>query len=158
MYGIFIGLFLMYVTWVLHKNRHDLRALYNTVKKQHGNYRGIIVTIEILLKMYWIQFVQYINRISTETSFQRNTVIISYVLNGHLYKIPIKYSKGPKKIVKITDEYHQDVTLEILPYLGPHQDWHGKNFTPVFWGKNKLHFHLHTEHVKSFEKDENIQV
>ena len=82
--------------------------------------------------------------------------IIKYKLKGKVYKLVVKPSRGPKKILQILDKDGVSVLDNIAPYLGPENNFHGKQFTPVFFGFDKLIFELSDGKRKIFEKNEKI--
>lgn len=114
------------------------------------------ISCKMIVKMYWLNFLQWIN-----TSIQhvdKHTAIVSYVLNGRLYRIAVKERRGPCDILLVTDENDESVMDEIIPFYGPNYDWHGFRFTPQFWNKSKLHFELADGTSQTFEHNEDIVI
>jgi len=142
-----------------YNNFRDLNALVATKykdKKAWNQHKIILVSLQMVAKMYWIQLMQWIN-----TSIQhidRHTAIVSYVLNGKLYRIAVRERRGPSDVRVIRDENHEIVTDEILPFYGPNCDWHGFQFTPQFWNKNELHFELTDGSSLSFQHNQDIKL
>ena len=54
------------------------------------------------------------------------TYQINYAINGRMYKLLVKQKRGPKPVLLISDEEMNDVTDEIIPFMGPSYDWYGK--------------------------------
>ncbi len=50
---------------------------------------------------------------------------LTYTYRGHEYKIILPIVNGPQKIYYVTDQYGNDCTSYIMPYLGPNQNFHG---------------------------------
>jgi len=131
------------------------RELNKLVSKQYKTVGMILyVSICMVLKMYWMNFLQWSNN-SIEVLNKKN-ISISYVLNGKLYKLLVKAKKGPNLVLLVTDENNEDVTDLVLPYLGPNNDWHHNFFKPCFWDKKFLCFELSCGEMKSFKEDDTI--
>lgn len=135
----------------------QFRGLNRLVSTQ---YRGILMIIWVSLcmiaKMYWMNFLHWANNTIEHKDYR--TVIVSYVLNGKLYSMVTQPKRGPSDVLLITDEDHNDLSDQVLPFLGPEHDWHGKKFTPSFWDKKSLTFELAIGETKTFTIDEVIQI
>ena len=133
------------------------RELNKFVATRYKTIGAILwVSCCMVAKMYWINFLQWAN--NTIEHIDNKNTIVSYVLNGKLYRFVVKAKKGPTNVLLITDENLTDVSDDILPFLGPSQDWHGKDFTPSFWKKESLTFELATGDQKTFRNNEKIEV
>jgi len=114
------------------------------------------VSLCMVAKMYWMNFLQWCN--NSIEHIDNKTVVISYVLQGKLYKIVVKPRKGPNSVLLVLDEENNDISDLVLPFLGPNQDWHKKEFTPHFWGKKTISFELSTGEQKTFSEHDTIQL
>jgi len=138
------------------------RELNRLVGTQHtgtryrDTFKVFCISSTMILKMFWVNFLQKINN-SVEYP-DKNFAIVSYVLDGRMYKVVVARRKGPVLVLTVKDENHQDVFNQIIPFLGPHRDWHGRAFSPDYWGKETLVFHLATGEIKSFHKHEVIKL
>ena len=132
----------------------QLNKLVSTHYKTVGSI--LWVSICMVVKMYWINFLQWSN--NTIEIVDSKTVCISYVLQGKLYKMIVKIRKGPSDILLVTDEDSNDITDTILPYLGPQQDWHKREFKPLFWEKKMLNFELASGEQISFSENDVIKI
>jgi len=70
---------------------------------------------------------------------------IQYMYHGSFYKIRVisksKSSDTSSFIIdKIFNECGEDISLDILPYLGPKYDFHGIQYTPIDFGHRKMTF------------------
>ena len=110
--------------------------------------------LKLAIAIFWIMFVQKINK--SVVTHRNKHLIHHYAANGRLYKIAIKPRKGPHNVLLVTDENSEDVTEEVIPFVGPNNDWHGKSFTPTFWDKKSLTFEMHTGETKHFTQEEDI--
>jgi hypothetical protein len=108
----------------------------------------------MIIKMYWMNFLHWAN--NSIEHVDNKTAIISYVLNGKLYRMVVKSKKGPSAVLLITDEESNDISDTILPFIGPYHDWHGKNYTPSFWNKKSLTFEFSNGEQKTFMENEVI--
>jgi hypothetical protein len=78
-------------------------------------------------------------------SLDRNRFLVSYVVRGKVYRMIVRPMRGPSPVIQVISDDQQDVTSEVLPYLGPQYDWHGTavNFESTFKSK-RLTFNLST--------------
>lgn len=133
------------------------KSLNSLVETQHKNPVKIFtVSMSMVCKMWWINFLQKIDK-SIE-SIDKNRVAITYVLDGRIYKFLTKRRKGPALVLLVTDQEENDVSEQVLPYLGPARDWHGHVFRPDFWDKDKLTFELSTGESRSFSRQDEIDL
>jgi hypothetical protein len=75
-----------------------------------------------------------------------------------MYKMLVKAKRGPRKIICCVDENFQDRTDTLNAYFGPNEDFHGKAFTPEFFGCESLTFSLANGDEKTFSKYEPVIV
>ena len=105
-------------------------------KKQVFNiaklFFGVIVTT-----MYYNMLNFLFNNVK---KIKFNTYVVTYTINGKLYKFIAKPTRGPSRVVQISNEMQIDVTDEILPYMGPNYDWYGIKLYPTFFNYNTLVF------------------
>lgn len=118
------------------------RQLNHLVSSQYKNI-GMIVWISfgLIFKSMYVTFIQKLNK--NLKKIDKNTYELSYIINGQLYKLIVKQRKGPKNVIQVIDEEDNDLTENMLSYLGPHENFHGnKDITPFYFGKKKLVFFL----------------
>lgn len=116
-----------------------------------GNCKAMYITTKLICKMLWIMFLQYIN--STMRKVDRKTSELTYVIAGRKYKLLVKPRRGPSPILQISNEKLEDITNEILPYMGPQYDWHGQKFTPKYFGCKSLTFECSDGNSQAFKED-----
>jgi len=135
----------------------DIKTLTSEVAVIHKSTGAIICnTLDVLRKKLWFDFLQRIN--NSITRVDKNTSILTYTLDGRLYKTVLDHRKGPPLVLLVTDESGDDLTSEVVPFLGPKRDWHRRDFTPKFWNKELLEFELATGENKEFQNDEVIRL
>lgn len=119
---------------------------------------GMILWVSccMVAKMYWMNFLHWAN--NSIEHVDHKTAIISYVLNGKLYRTVVKAKRGPASVLLVTDSEQNDVSDQVLPFMGPGQNWHGQEFTPSFWKKNSLTFELASGENKTFTEHEKIEI
>jgi hypothetical protein len=134
---------------------HNFQQLNKIVKKNHkGVGKVLCMAIEIIYKKCWFKFSHWIN--NTIERYDKNTSILTYYLDGRIYKIVLDHRKGPPLVLLVTDGDGEDVTTTVVPFLGPKRDWHKREFTPYFWEKSLLSFELSNGENKTFKNDEII--
>jgi len=135
----------------------DIKSLTSEVGEIHKSTGAIICnTLDVFRKKLWFNFLQRIN--NSITRVDKNTSILTYTLDGRLYKTVLDHRKGPSLVLLVTDETGEDLTSEVVPFLGPKRDWHRRDFTPKFWNKELLEFELSTGENKEFQNDEVIRL
>lgn len=117
------------------------KKLNKLVKTQHSNSCMIVlVSLKMILKALYISLIQYLNQ--TIIKLDKNMYEKTYVVNGKMYKMIIMPSRGPSPVLQISNEKNEDVTEDILAYLGPEHNWHYTYFTPKFFNYESLTFQL----------------
>jgi hypothetical protein len=135
-----------------------IKSLKRLVESQHKNILKIMwVTFCIILKTFYISICQYLNR--SVSRLDKNTYEVSYSINGILYKMIVKPRRGPKCIIEAVDEHDNDITPELLAYMGPMENFHGgTEITPTFLNKQKITLNLTNGNEITFEGDQVINM
>ena len=113
-----------------------------------------LVSISMIFKSYYLSFIQYIN--NSVKKLDKNTYEVSYVINGKLYKMVVRPSRGPAPILSVKNEHEINIIDDILPYLGPNNDWFNKKYNPRFFNHDVLKFELSSGEIKIFKETEYI--
>ncbi len=86
----------------------------------------------------------------------KNTYGMPYFHNMSWYKFPIIIKRGPKScITSIIDGKGNDVTSEVLPYMGPNMDFYSLSLSVKDLGYDKLTFIIDDEEMTF---DDNIKL
>jgi hypothetical protein len=120
------------------------RRLNNLVSTRHQTAWAVFYhSLCLLCNLFYLSFLQYMN--SAIISLDRNRFLVSYVVRGKVYRMIVRPMRGPSPVIQVISDDQQDVTSEVLPYLGPQYDWHGTavNFESTFKSK-RLTFNLST--------------
>jgi hypothetical protein len=135
---------------------HGVKALRMLVSTQYTNIAKILwVMFVIICKTIYINVCQKLNK--SIRRIDKNTYEISYVVNGILYKMIVKPTKGPKCIIEAVDENDNDITQEFMSYFGPMENFHGNHTTPRFFSKQKITLSLITGDELTFDENEIMQ-
>lgn len=133
------------------------RKLNKLVGTKYNGYFTILrISICMITKALWINILQYCN--SSITKINKKTYELSYVLNGKLYKILIENKTGPRKVLLVSDETQTDISYLVTPYLGPKEDFHGRDMTPKFFNRKELIFELSNGEEIIFKENDKIIV
>ena len=136
---------------------HQFREVNRLVESRYKSLATIVwVSCSMIAKMYWLNVVQWANTVIEHVDSKN--IIVSYVVHGKLYKMHLKMRRGPTQVLLVTDQNGEDVTDDVLPFLGPAQDWHGKFYTPSFWKREILNFEMATGIQKIFQENEKIDL
>lgn len=131
------------------------RVVARTTKHKHA-CTVLVVSAWMVAQTLWIQFLQWIN--TSVVQLDKRSYSVSYVINGRVYKFVVAACKGPPHVKLVWDEYGEDVTDEVVPYMGPSNNWYGQNFSPDFWRRKTLMFHMTDGTVRPFHGNESILV
>lgn len=161
----FDGPKIIYNTFIPRYER--FRSLNRLVASRHpknGNWKERLLTngaifvdsISILSKYMYRNAVQWAT--DNVKMIDKNTYEISYVIDGRMHKMITGINRGPKKILQISDHSREDVTDLVHAYTGPRGNWHGHEFTPLFFKRQSLTFELHDGTEITFKDDEVIDL
>lgn len=165
LFHIFSGLLLLNIIYFRNcfincgkyiKNKYsrfrELNKLVSTQEKV--NYKIIWISFGMLLQVFYISLIQKLNK--SLHPVNNRTYLLTYTINGNLYKIYIDKRRGPTKVLLIIDKNNNDITQLIEPYLGPNQDFHNRKFTPQKLGYDQLTFHLSDGSNKIYNENDVI--
>ena len=117
-------------------------CLNNLVSTQHRTALSIFShSLRLLCRVFYISLLQYLN--SSVIRLGTNQYIITYVVNGKLYRLLVKPKRGPSPVIQVINEEQEDVTSEVLPYMGPCYNWHNNDMKfNSFFNSETLTFNM----------------
>ena len=95
---------------------------------------------------------------NTVIQVEGNKYIITYIIKGKTYKMTVKLTRGPRKVLLVYDEKRDDISDIVFPYLGPEENWHGDIYTPKFFNKNEIVFELSNGEERLFKQNDEIKL
>ena len=135
--------------------RNKLKSLYDLVATRHNSrFMIVFVSTKMLTQSFYQSLVQYLD--NSVVKIDKNKYELTYIINGKLYKKIIMPERGPIPVISIINENGCDVTDQILPYMGPNNNFHNENFFPTFFGHKKLIFEMSNGDTKIFDENEKI--
>jgi hypothetical protein len=155
---IFYGIFTIYGLCLIQSSvrTKSYEPLLKPYKKFKLYSNISLVGLKTLSKYSYIKFLQYLN--SNVKKIDKNTYELTYIINENVYKMIVSPKRGPSPVLQIIDHNMNDVTEEILPYLGPNYDWHGKKFSIDFFNKESLTFEMTDGSTKKYSIDKHIHI
>lgn len=121
------------------------RNLQNPVNKGTNlrtTFTIIWISLCMVVKAMYITLCQKLNK--SVHKIGKNLYEIRYVIEGRMYRMLVAPKRGPTRILQVIDEDDNDITDEVLPYLGPQElGTHGCFLTPRHLGKQTLVFNTH---------------
>lgn len=130
----------------------DLNTLVQTTKK--SNIKAFLISCKMIGQLFWVNILHTLN--NTMEYPDKHHFILTYVADGRLYKMASARRKGPPLVLMVLDEQGDDVSNDVIPFLGPERNWHRNSFSPAFWKKKKLIFELSDGRSESFNETEAI--
>ena len=146
-WNTFLVLFLYNEAHIIIQNAITLKynkwkTLNTMVSKKYESKVAITcASLYLIFQAYYISFLQYLN--NTVKRVKKNTYLVTYVIDGKVYKMFVVPTRGPAPILQISDDERYDVTRAVLPFMGPNYNWHGMGITP----KNLLYESLAFEYT-----------
>lgn len=135
----------------------DYIKIYGFFYKMSGKnhlrtIKRIIDSSIMILKMFACQTFIDIQCIEV----RKHVYDIQYQIHLKQYKIRVHHKKGPPIYKHFYDQDLNDISLEILPYIGPNHDFHGISYTPNDFGYSNISVEYSNGIIISFEKDQVI--
>ena len=131
------------------------KALNDLVATQQTSKITIItISLGMIAEALYVSLSAYLN--GHIKQLDKSHYEVSYVIKGNLYKMVVKPIRQPCPLIKITNSKDEDVTYKILPYYGPRYNWHHHQYTPKFFGEEKLVFEYEDETTKTFRDAEHM--
>ena len=135
--------------------QNKLKSLYDLVATRHNSrFMIVFISAKMLSQSFYQSLVQYLD--NSVTKIDKNKYELKYIINGKLYKKIIIPERGPIPVISVINENGLDVTEEILPYMGPNNNFHNEKFCPTFFGHKKLMFEMSNGDIKFFDESEKI--
>ena len=131
------------------------KSLKNAVSAREKNrFRALWISTRMVLTILYIGFLQYMN---SSVAKRNKYYEISYVIEGKLYKMLVRPLRGPAPVLQVINDQDDDVTDEVLPYMGPRYDWHNVKISPKFFGYNSLTFELKDGSEHTYEENSHVE-
>lgn len=67
---------------------------------------------------------------------------VSYTLKGKNYKFLIRNKTGVSDVLTVTNKNGDDITSEVMAYMGPNYDWHSASVPIEVFNTDKLTFEM----------------
>ena len=162
---MFIYLFLIIFSYIFVKvNGHNI--IYNQISQRYSNWKRLNSAVstrhttavsiawysfKIVCSLFYLSFIQYMN--NSMIKLGKNKYLVTYTIKGKLYKMIVVPRRGPAPVLQvIDDEIREDVSDEVIPYMGPQYDWHNSDITfSELFGRKKLVFELSNGEEQSCE-------
>lgn len=107
------------------------------------------------------QFSQAVYAYQAKTTLTRvgmHDYNLAYTYKGIQYVIFLRFKKGPRRVESVKDMDGNDVSDQVVPYLGPDESCHHQPITPANIGFPELHVTLLDGTVNSFGEDDIISI
>lgn len=126
----------------------------------YGLFAGFVISQTIDIKNICSSLYKKLYHASSLEKVSSQVYSLSYTHNGKSYSMFIPIRKGPKKITRVTTELDEDVTDNVMKWMGPNQDFHQHIYpiTPNVLGYKFLAFHTHKGTTLSFSRDEECRI
>lgn len=138
-------------------NSESIYLLYTiNYKKEKSIIRAIKKTIGMIVWIIYLIIYQKIMK--NMVNIKKNEYDVHYVYHGQLYKIKCKNDLGPKRtqVLMIVNEKMEDVSSDIIPYMGPKYNFHKILYTPKDLNNKELSFYLSDGNILNFKEDSSI--
>lgn len=127
-------------------------------QKEKSVYKAIKKTVKTIS---WVGYLMMYQKIYKNlVVVKKNEYDIHYVYHGQLYKIKCKHNCGPQaiQILMITNEKLEDITKEIISYMGPKYNFHNLSYCPGDFKMKEMSFYLSNGDIVNFTEKEYIKI
>ncbi len=83
---------------------------------------------------------------------------IDYEYDNIPYKLRFEKKRGPCKLISAFNQHNEDITSNILKYMGPSHNFYNIPTTPLFLGYTKIKVILHGGIEKEFVDNDIIKL
>jgi hypothetical protein len=94
----------------------------------------------------------------TLKSIGRNKHEVCYYIGMRRYKLHLNTRSLPSTVIQITDENEDNVTEDVMEYMGPRHDFHNIKYSPSDLGYQSLDFYMIDGETKTFSEKETINL
>ena len=137
-------------------NYNRFRRINNLVSTNYDGFFNIMwISSCMVIEALLVSFIQYMNKTVVQIDGSKN-YIVTYVIKGKTYKMLVKPSRGPRKVLLISNNNNKDISYDICPYLGPDECLHGIEYTPNFFNQNEMIFQMSNGEEKIFKNNDKI--
>jgi len=146
-----------YVKPRLQESWEGARMLFEMNKTKHKTWSKALTTT--VKTISWVAYLMVYQKIyKNVVTIRKNVYDVHYVYHGQLYKIRCRHEAGPKKnqVLMVMNEGTENVTKEIMEYLGPKGNFHKMRYTPDELGHSELQFFLSDGTVRFFGQTETL--
>ena len=155
-------LFLLFVTIYYNYNRiHSCYKMYSSYKSlidptnKMSHYEVVRSLIDLFTGVYRGKKEE--EKVEEQPQkFNKKLMKIPYKYKDKTYFYLLKIPKGFPPIQKIEDDSGNDISDQILPYLGPNLDCHHTKITPMDFGYLKVIVTTIYDKVITFEENDTI--
>ena len=147
------------LAYVLSSPAEALWMLYQYhYKKEKDVWKSLIKTGRVLS---WVAYVFLYQKLTKNiVAVGKNEYDVHYVLGVQEYRVRVATTKGPgthDRVLQVIDQRNDDVTLDVRPYLGPREDFHGiTTLRPCDLKFEELTFNLANGEIKTFQAQDPI--
>jgi hypothetical protein len=152
-----VYLFFLCVLFLISFFYQEIILLYTiNYQKEKSHSKALIKSLKISMWMVYLILYQKIYK--NIEYIQKFEYDVHYVYNGQLYKIKILGNSNinKKQVLMITNENSDDITSDILPYMGPKYDFHSIKYTPKNFKIKELTLYLNDGNIKKFDENQTI--
>jgi len=156
-YLLFISTIIVLSTFFFKNNFYLKWKKLNSLVSVNNKNKFLIYwnSIKLLSTLLWISLLQRMN--NTVVKINKNTYEITYIVEGKMYKLVTHVKRGPAPILQIISDEENDVTRQILQYLGPDYNCCSNDLEPSFFGYNTLFFEFGDGTNKLYKTGESIK-
>lgn len=108
-----------------------------------------------------IQVINYLSELGTSRIFHifgKQFIDLNYTIYGKTYTYRLKVDNNPifMRDIRVIDGNGNDITSNIVRYMGPNYDFHNTKYTPLDFGYNQISIYEDDEFIKTYTELEFI--
>lgn len=92
--------------------------------------RTLTLVIKIIIGFILFKLRRLIRHTKLATHIGKHKYEVQYYINDKMYRFRTQIRRGPKRVRKILDRQQNDITCDLMSYIGPNEDCHNQSLTP----------------------------
>ncbi len=140
MWGYIVIFSLGYICARINEKSKKISQIHKVIQEHSpGFLSSWYKTIQTVAKIQWDGiYDEYVRKVKTSCYVARDVFEIEYFHKGKKYRIHLKDVIKDRVSLNVYDQSGNDITSVFLEYLGPHYDFHNRNYTPKDLGYSKI--------------------
>lgn len=135
---------------------------YNVVshKINYKNMKLFLLKCKIVYKIGKVLVFNHIHQklYKTVKQVSKTVYTVTFSIRSQTYIFPVSVIREPSPVLQVINDKSEDITDEILQYMGPAYNWFGHEYSPAFFNYEEMTFELANSQSVTFYKNEILKL